>query len=80
MTAYPKIPKAHLVGQDRTNPVWERRMAKITKEEYRTSAARGLDIRDVLGAWFVCALLASIALAVSSDFIRQLPPHPPQLL
>jgi hypothetical protein len=43
-------------------------MAEITKEEYRASAATGLDLRDVVGAWFVCALVASIALAVSSDF------------
>ena len=39
-------------------------MAEITKEEYRASAATGLDLRDVVGAWFVCALVASIALAV----------------
>jgi hypothetical protein len=43
-------------------------MAEITKEEYGASAARGLDLRDVVGAWLVCALVASIALAVSSDF------------
>ena len=43
-------------------------MAEITKEEYRASAARGLDWRDVVGAWLVCALVALIALAVSSDF------------
>lgn len=43
-------------------------MAEITREEYRASAARGLDLRDVVGAWLVCALVASIALAVSSDF------------
>jgi hypothetical protein len=43
-------------------------MAEITKEEYRASAARGLDLRDVVAAWLVCALVASIALAVSSDF------------
>jgi hypothetical protein len=46
-------------------------MAEITKEEYRASAARGLNLRDVVAAWLVCALVASIALAVSSDF------HPP---
>jgi hypothetical protein len=44
-------------------------MAEITKEEYRASAA--LNLRDVVAAWLVCALVASIALAVSSDF------HPP---
>jgi hypothetical protein len=27
-----------------------------------------LDLRDVVAAWLVCALVASIALAVSSDF------------
>ena len=43
-------------------------MAEITKEEYRARAARGLDWRDVVGAWLVCALVALIALAVSSDF------------
>ncbi len=43
-------------------------MAEITKEEYRASAARGLDLRDVVGAWLVCALVASIALAFSSHF------------
>jgi hypothetical protein len=43
-------------------------MAEITKEEYRASAATGLDLRDVVGVWFLCALVASIALAVSSDF------------
>lgn len=43
-------------------------MAEITKEEYRASAARGLDLRDVVGAWLVCALVALIALAVSSEF------------
>jgi hypothetical protein len=43
-------------------------MAEITKEELRASAARGLDLRDIVGAWLVCALVASIALAVSSHF------------
>ena len=43
-------------------------MAEIKKEEYRASAARGLDWRDVVGAWLVCALVALIALAVSSEF------------
>jgi hypothetical protein len=43
-------------------------MAEIAKEEYRASAARGLDLRDVVGAWLVCALVASIAFAVSGDF------------
>jgi lipopolysaccharide export LptBFGC system permease protein LptF len=43
-------------------------MARITKEEYRASAASGLNLRDVVAAWLVCALVASIALAVSSDF------------
>ena len=43
-------------------------MAEITKEEYRARAARGLDLRDVVGAWLVCALVALIALAVSSEF------------
>src|SRR5215471_3857287 len=42
-------------------------MARITKEEYRASAASGLNLRDVVAAWLVCALVASIALAVSSD-------------
>jgi hypothetical protein len=43
-------------------------MAEITKEELRASAARGSDLRDVAGAWLVCALVALIALAISSDF------------
>jgi hypothetical protein len=43
-------------------------MAEITKEEYRASAARGSDLRDVVGAWLVCALVASMALAASGDF------------
>jgi hypothetical protein len=43
-------------------------MAEITKEEYRASATRGLDLCDVVAAWLVCALVASIALAGSSDF------------
>jgi hypothetical protein len=43
-------------------------MAEMTKEEYRASAARGLDLRDVVAAWLVCALVASIALAFSGDF------------
>ena len=43
-------------------------MAEITVEESRASTTRGLDLRDVVGAWLVCALAASIALAVSSDF------------
>jgi len=43
-------------------------MARITKEEYRASAASGLNLRDVVAAWLVCALVASIALAVSNDF------------
>jgi hypothetical protein len=43
-------------------------MAEITKEEYRASAARGSDLRDVVAAWLVCALVGSIAFAVSSDF------------
>jgi hypothetical protein len=47
-------------------------MAEIAKEEYRASAARALDLRDVVGAWLICALVGSIALAVSSDF--QAPP------
>jgi len=43
-------------------------MAEITVEESRASTTRGLDLRDVVGAWLVCALVASIALTVSSDF------------
>ena len=43
-------------------------MAEITAEESRASTTRGLDLRDVVGAWLVCALVASIAFAVSSDF------------
>jgi hypothetical protein len=43
-------------------------MAELTKEECRASAARGLDLRDVVAAWLVCALVASIALAFSGDF------------
>jgi hypothetical protein len=43
-------------------------MARITKEEYRASVASGLNLRDVVAAWLVCALVASIALAVSSAF------------
>ena len=43
-------------------------MAEVTKEELRASAARGLDLCDVVAAWLACALVASIALAVSNDF------------
>jgi hypothetical protein len=43
-------------------------MAELTKEECRASAARGLDLREVVAAWLVCALVASIALAFSGDF------------
>ena len=43
-------------------------MTEITKEEYRASGARGLDLCDVVAAWLVCTLVASIALAVSNDF------------
>ena len=43
-------------------------MAEITVEESRASTTRGLDLRDVVGAWLVCALVASIALAVSNAF------------
>jgi hypothetical protein len=32
------------------------------------SATSGLNLRDVVAAWLVCALAASIPLAVSSDF------------
>jgi len=49
-------------------------MAEITKEECRATAARGLDLRDVVAAWVVCALVASVALAVSSDFHFQAAP------
>jgi hypothetical protein len=49
-------------------------MAEITREEYRASAARGLDLRDVVAAWLVCALVASIAFAVSGDFHFHAPP------
>ena len=42
-------------------------MAEIAKEEYRASAARGLDLCE---SWppGLFALVASIALAVSNDF------------
>ena len=43
-------------------------MTETTKGKLHANAARGLDLRDVVGAWLVCALVASIALAVSSDF------------
>ena len=44
-------------------------MAEITKEEcHASAAARELDLRDVVAAWLVCALVAAIALAISSDF------------
>ena len=43
-------------------------MTETTKGKLHANAARGLDLRDVLGAWLVCALVASIALAVSNDF------------
>ena len=46
----------------------------MTKEEHRASAASGLNLRDVVAAWLVCALVASIALAVSSDFHFRAPP------
>ena len=43
-------------------------MTETTKGKLHANAARGLDLRDVVGAWLVCALVASIALAVSNDF------------
>jgi hypothetical protein len=46
-------------------------MNAITKDELRASALRASDLRDVAGAWLVCALVAAIALAVSGD-----PPPP----
>ena len=42
-------------------------MTETTKGKLHANAARGLDLRDVVGAWLVCGLVASIALAVSSD-------------
>jgi hypothetical protein len=48
-------------------------MAEMTKEGYRATAARGLDLRDVVASWLVCALVASTALAVSSDSHFQAP-------
>lgn len=47
---------------------WERGMAETTKDKLRANAARRLDLRDVVGAWLVCGLVAAIALAVSGDF------------
>ena len=34
-------------------------MARIITEEYRASTASGLNLRDVVAAWLVCALVAS---------------------
>lgn len=42
-------------------------MAETTKEKRRTRAATGSDLRDVVGAWLVCALIAATALAASGD-------------
>ena len=39
-------------------------MTETTKGKLHANAARGLDLRDVVAAWLVCALVASIALAV----------------
>jgi hypothetical protein len=47
-------------------------MNEITKDKLRANAVRASDLRDVAGAWLVCALVAAIALAVSGD----LPPPP----
>ena len=42
-------------------------MAETTKEKRRTRAATGSDLRDIAGAWVVCALIAATALAVCGD-------------
>ena len=55
-------------------------MAEITKEEYRASAARGVDLRHVAGAWLVCALIASMHLPLPAIFRHRLSPHWSQLL
>jgi hypothetical protein len=42
-------------------------MAETAKETRRARAATGSDLREVAGAWVVCALIAAAALAVSGD-------------
>jgi hypothetical protein len=42
-------------------------MAETTKEKLRARAATGSDLRDIAGAWLVCALIAATAPAVSVD-------------
>lgn len=42
-------------------------MAETAKETRRTTPATGPDLREIAGAWVVCALIAATALAVSGD-------------
>jgi hypothetical protein len=68
MAAYLEFPKAHLLRRDKNVPFgsMEPTMGDI-KDELIEKAATGSDLRDVAGAWLVCALIAVLALAVSGD-------------
>jgi len=55
-------------------------MAEITKEEYRASAARGLDLRDVAAAGLFARWSRQLHLPVPAIFMRRLLPHRSQLL
>ena len=70
MAAYPKFPKSHLVRRDRTNPVelMGAEDGRDNKRGVQRECGQRVDLRDVAGAWAICALVASIALAVSSNF------------
>jgi hypothetical protein len=46
-------------------------MADI-EDEHRTSTHRALALRDVIGAWLICGVIAAMALAFSGD--RHAPP------
>jgi len=38
-----------------------------TKDEYRANTDRRLALRDVIGAWLICGVIAAAALAFSGD-------------
>ena len=46
-------------------------MNEITKDKLRANAVRASDLRDVAGAWLVCALVAAIALGLRVNYSDQ---------
>jgi hypothetical protein len=42
-------------------------MPETTKDQPEATASTGSDLRDIAGAWLVCALIAAVALALSGD-------------